>query len=273
MTDSGRAIARTDLRIARRSKGVWATVALFVLCFGGLAFALAELATPNVDEFLDTTAAILSILAPLVGVLFGYQIVVGERESGTIALALSLPHSRRDVITGKLAARALVLTSALTIGALTGVVVLALRYPTVPLARYLALYASTLTYTLAFLALGTAFSTSIRTSRRVIGAAFGAYIALVMLWSNLVDVLVLVLFRFRLDPTAFPLWAETLKFATPRPLYAYLLADTVDVGAGAPGLIVDAQWFASPAIAATILLAWLAVPPVLAALHFRTQEL
>lgn len=273
MIDAGRPIARTDLRIAKRSKGVWATVALFVLCFGGLAYALAALSTPSVDDYLDITATVASLLAPLVGIVFGYQAVVGERESGTIALALSLPHSRRDVITGKLAARALVLTAALTTGAITGLVVLALRYPTVPLPRYLALYATTLAYTLAFLALATAFSTSIRTSRRVMGAAFGSYIALVMLWTDLVDVLVLVLFRFRLDPTAFPLWAETLKFATPRPLYTYLLADTADVGAGPPGLVVDTQWFASPLVATTILLAWLALPPALAALHFHTQEL
>ncbi|WP_323676454.1 ABC transporter permease subunit [Halorubellus sp. PRR65] len=273
MTDGGRAIARTDLRIAKRSKGVWATVALFVLTFGGLAYALASLSTPSVDGYLDTATTVLSLLAPLVGVLFGYQTVVAERETGTIALALSLPHARRDVVTGKLAARALVLTTAITTGAITGLFVLYLRYPTLPLGRYLALCAGTLAYTLAFLALGTAFSTSIRTSRRVIGATFGSYIALVMLWSNLVDVVVLLLFRFRVEPGSFPLWAETLKFATPRPLYTYLLADTVDIGTGPPGLVADTQWFATPAIAAIILLAWLTIPPLLAYTHFRTQEL
>jgi ABC-2 type transport system permease protein len=275
MTDVGRAIARTDLRIAKRSKGVWATVVLFVLTFGGLAYAFASIstATPSVDGYLDTAVIVVSFLAPLVGILFGYQTVVGERETGTIALALSLPHARRDVITGKLAARTIILTAALTIGALAGLVVIALRYPTLPLDRYLAFYAGTLIYTLAFLALGTAFSTSIRTSNRVMGAAFGSYIALVMLWSGLVDIVVFLLFRLRVEPGAFPLWAETLKFATPRPLYTYLLADTVDVGTGASGVVVDTQWFATPAIAASILLVWLVVPPLLAYAHFRTQEL
>lgn len=268
------AVARNDLRAARRARGTWLLAALFVVGFAGVASAVAELAAPDFGAFLDVASLLVALLLPLVGVVLGYESVVPERESGSIALTLSLPNSRLDVVQGKLLGRTAVFAGTLLVGVVGGAAVLVARYDGFDAGQYLWFVVVVLAYGLVFLALAAALSMALSTSRRVVGAAFGSYVALVMFWNQFVDVLVVVLFRFRggalVDP---PLWAESAKFLTPRTAFVYLLADRLGVGTGVAAFPVADQWFASPGVAVLALLSWAVVPLALGFLRFRRAEL
>lgn len=271
---SWRAVARNDLREARRATGLLVLTTLLLLGLAGLAYALAAVADPDFDAYLDVTAAVVALLFPLVGVVLGSRAVAPERESGTIALLLSLPNSRRDVLVGKLAGRVAVLGGAFAVAAVGALVVLVVEYPGFDAVRYLGVLAAAFAYAVTFVSVGVALSAAVASSRRVVGAAFGAYVGLVLFWSLFVDTLVVVLFRFRADALVDePGWAETATFASPRTAFEYLVAETVDAGPGPTDLVVDGQWFASPVVAAAVLLAWVLVPPVAGYLRFRHAEL
>ncbi|WP_435361530.1 ABC transporter permease [Haloarchaeobius sp. DFWS5] len=270
---SWQAVLRNDLRATVRSKSVWALAAVFLLAIGGLAYAIAELAEPNFDAFLEVSSIIVALLLPLVGIVVGYEAIIPERESGSIVLALSLPNSRPELVAGKLLGRASVLVGPFLVGAIGGITVLVWRYSGFDFVQYVLFVLLALVYALVFLAVATALSMALSSSRRVIGGAFGAYVALVMFWNQLVDVVVVLLFRFQ--PTALadlPLWAESVKFLTPRTSFVYLVAETLEIGAGVTAIDVGSQWFASPAVAMLALLAWVVVPLGLGLHRFGSAE-
>lgn len=267
------AIARNDVRESIHSKGVLGLTAMFLIGLAGLAYALAEFAQPDFEGFLSVTNAIFSLLLPLVGIVLGYRTVIAERESGTVALLMSLPNSRTDMVLSKFIGRAAVLAGALAAGAVSSAVVLVARYPSYALDQYLLLLLGGFVYALVFVAIAMALSMAISTLRRVIIAAFGAYVLLVMFWTSVVDVLVTMLFRF--DPRALadiPLWAESAIFLSPGTALNYLLSTTLDIGSGATGITVDSQWFASPAVAAVVLITWIVVPLLVGNLRFERAE-
>lgn len=267
------AVTRNDLRGSLTSAGTWVVLAVFLLGFAGLAIVVARLAEPDFDTFLDVLAAVVALLLPLIGVVMGYRTVIDERESGTIALLMSLPHSRASMVAGKLFGRAAIFTGSLLVGALAGALVVLVEYPSFDPVRYGLFTLLAILYGLAFLALSTGLSASLSSSRRVIGAALGAYVFLIVVWNQFVNAVVLIIFRFR--PTALvdpPLWAESAKFCNPRTTLAYLLDHTIDVGGGPSAVTVSGQWFASPIVAVLVLLAWIALPPVIGYLGFRRAE-
>jgi ABC-2 type transport system permease protein len=267
------AVTRNDVRESLRSKGPWVLTAGFLLGFIGLAYAIAELAEPDFELYLDATSAIIALLLPLVGVILGYQAIITERESGTIALLMSLPHSRGDMVAGKFLGRVTVFSVAFLVGAFGGGLFVVVQYTSFDPARYLLFILTALVYGLAFVAIATALSMALSTSRRVIGAAFGLYVLSVLLWNQIVNIVVVILFRFR--PRALvdlPLWAESAKFLNPRTTFVYLVGEWLDIGGGPSELVVDSQWFAAPAVAVVVLFGWIVVPPLIAYFPFDRME-
>src|SRR6056297_3229926 len=105
---SWKAIARKDVRDAGTSRTLWALTALLPVLFVALALGISAFVDREFDTFLQTGAALVSTTFALLGIVLGYKSVIAERNSGSIALLLSMPHSRRDVVIGKFVGRAVV---------------------------------------------------------------------------------------------------------------------------------------------------------------------
>ncbi|WP_079978627.1 ABC transporter permease [Halolamina sediminis] len=272
---SWRSVARNDLRGAFAARGVWVLTAGLLALFAGLGYAVPRLAgSPEApfSAYLDVFVSVAVPLFPLVGLVLGYRAVVAARESGTAALALSLPNSRRDLVAGKLLARAVALTGALAVAGVAAGGYLFLSYGDFAAGEYLLVLLATLLYTLAFLGVAVGLSTGLASPRRVIGAAFGTYVLLAMLWGSLVDAVVIVLFRFQ-PPMAQPTWVEFAQFVEPGTSLNYLLAAELGVGTAPPAAVVGTEPFVSTAGALTALLAWLGLPVLLGFVRFQRSEL
>ena len=128
-------VAKKEFRDALRSKGLWALSIVFTAFFV-IPFALAyffDIGVRSGAEDIGMQVIISSIylnivtlFLPLVAIFAGYAAISKERTSGSLKLLLSLPHSRLDVIVGKVVGRCAVvgvpLAGALAITALAFIV-------------------------------------------------------------------------------------------------------------------------------------------------------
>lgn len=270
---SWRAIARNDVRTLRRSSV--ALVAVFLLTYVGLAAVFLYVGEPEFTAYTTVLGSVFTVLVPLVAVVFGYGTVVEERGSGTAVLSLSLPHSRRSLVAGKLAARCGLFAAAVWLATLVAGAVTLATFPTFDAVTFLGLSLLVTAYGVVFLALATGLSALFPSSRRVIAAALGGYFALVVAWGTLVDVVGLVLFR--LDTVAFmrdyPTWAAFARMFSPGTAFDYLRADLLDVGTLPAVTRLSDAWFVSTGGAALALLAWAVVPLAVGYLRFRESDL
>lgn len=270
------AIARKDFRDAIRSKTLWLLLGLFVLLFLGIAYAAWRVGDAEFIEFVDLTAVVFVLVLPLVAIILGYKSVIAERESGSIVLVLSMAHSRRDLVLGKVIGRLLVLASAVVLGMAISSAVLLLVFDSFPAGRYLLFAGLNVLYGAVFLALAISLSMALSTGRRVTAAAFGAYIVLVMLWDSLVQLILLVLWRFDgsvLSPTGLPDWSFLFRLSSPSESYFRLITALFDSDLGELYTIEFAPSYVNAPVALLVLIAWIVVPLSLAYLRFERTDL
>ncbi|WP_128903961.1 ABC transporter permease [Halorubrum amylolyticum] len=187
------ALAEKDFQDAARSRGMFALVALFSLLVaafavvvrpggqGGEQFATELLLRFFVGPFLVTT------LVPLVGIVVGYNAVSGERESGSLKLLLSLPHSRADVVFGKVIGRGAALSLAVVTGfLLPGIVLLALsqvgQIATFNVGAFLGYTVFAAVLGVVFVAIAVGCSAAAATQRRALIGGVAIYVLFVLLW-------------------------------------------------------------------------------------------
>jgi ABC-2 type transport system permease protein len=271
---SWRAIALNDLRVAGQRRGTLALSVGFFLGFGGLAALLVQLGFPDFEGYLDLLAPGAGLLVPLAGIVVGYETVVGERESGTAVLALSMSNSRADLVLGKLVGRTTILLATIAgPAALTGLG-MAVTFPAFDAARYAGLVLVAAGYGVVFLWGATALSMSLSSSRRVIVVAFGVYIWFTLVWNVAVDVAVTVLYRFQGTPLADPeAWVTFVKFVGPSISFNYLLGELLDAGSVPPAVVGASEWFVSPTGAILALVGWTFIPVVVGYLSFVGGDL
>lgn len=123
---SWQAVAQKDFQDAIRSRWLWALSFVFVVLFtlpAILEFYLGggdipDEAAKDVTQIFVTNVMveITALFVPLIGIVMAYASITRERESGTLKLLLSLPHSRQDVVVGKVLGRSAVLTAPILLG-------------------------------------------------------------------------------------------------------------------------------------------------------------
>jgi ABC-2 type transport system permease protein len=271
---SWRAIARNDLRIARRARGAWGLVVVFLLAYLGIAGAFLY-GTPEFTPYVDVLGFVFAALVPLLAIVFGYESVVGERTSGSAALTLSFPHSRLDLAVGKFVARTAVIAGAIGLGTLLSGIVTAVAFDGFDPLALLGLGVVSAAYAAVFVALATGLSMGLATTRRVITAAFGAYIWLVVFWTQFIDIVALILFRLNTATIAAnpPTWAVFAKFFSPNVAVSYLLGEVIGVGPVPAVAAQNETWFISPVVAVAVLAAWGLVPFAVGYRRFRRGDL
>ena len=162
------AITRLELLIARRNMWVATSVILMALFTVVLTLAGgAPTGTLGVDPL---TVAITSIttlsvyLIPLIGLLLSFDAIAGEAERGTLALNLTYPMSRGEILIGKFLAHLSVLGVAIAVGLGLTAVLTIWQYGMTDLSfqPLLKLFATSLALGAAFLGIGYLVSSLVR---------------------------------------------------------------------------------------------------------------
>ncbi|MFC7234688.1 ABC transporter permease [Halosegnis marinus] len=270
-----RPIARRELSDLLAGRTTKAGLAVVALVFVGGGYAAG---TPGSNATVATYANLLGGVVPFVvgalGLLLGYRSVVGDRAAGRLALVLALPHSRADVLAGKLLARGGVAVGTLAVGILVGGWLVEYPFGSVDLLTLAAYLAATLALGLALFGVGTALSTLTVSPRR---ATVGAFVVLVAVtfWGQLRVPLLLALDYFGLTTPSggLPEWALFLHGLEPTAVYGRVVdAFVVGVERG-PYLGPDAAWYLGGTVAAVLLVAWATLPLAAGYLRFRGTDL
>jgi ABC-2 type transport system permease protein len=107
------AIAKKDVQDSIRSRILWGMIGFFLIVVLLLSWLVVDTSGSGEDTLLAAAGFtfILGILffIPIAGLLLSVKSVVRERNTGTINLLLSLPHTRRDMIVGKFVGRSIVM--------------------------------------------------------------------------------------------------------------------------------------------------------------------
>lgn len=191
------AIARKDFQDAVRSKWLWALSAIFFGLFVGSAYLIGSGVESQGKQALTSEVfvptlgnRVVALIVPIVAIVVAYSSIIGERESGSLKLLLSLPHSRQDVVAGKALGRSTVLALPILVGMLLAAVVLVFYGINLEALKYLAFIGLTLLLGVVFVNIAVGVSAAASTNRRAMLGTVGLYVVFTMLWTQVRRVLV-----------------------------------------------------------------------------------
>ena len=267
-------IARKDVSDSSRSWRFWIFFSLVLVVIGGYALGYVIWIEDSFESFITGFATMLGLFLPLLGILLGYKAVIHERNSGSILLTLSFPHSRKDLVFGKFLGRSIVLLvpTSLALG-ITGVAGL-LVYQASDLIPFPWMVLNTLLYGAVFLSLAIGISLSVTNGRSATLGAFASYLLFVMFWENLVTGFVFILHRFDFSVIDnLPDWALFARLLKPSEAYYRAIRVGYDIEQAGPYLAADAPWYVDWWMAVIILVGWIVVPLALGYYQFSRSDM
>lgn len=197
------AIARKDVQDARRSYWLWGLAALLsaLLAVGPLLIVADVIQVSQqggggpitTDLYVRLIVGVLTFMVPIVAIVLAYDSITGERDSGTLKLLLSLPHSRLDVVVGKALGRGAVVTAAVLVAFAVAAVALVPTPFEFALANYVVFALLTAVLGLAFVGLAVGFSAAAETSRRAMIGTVSMFVLFTLIWSRFANGLVRLL--------------------------------------------------------------------------------
>lgn len=258
-------VARKDFQDAVRSRLLWVVTGLFVLLVGGLAYAFTSILPPGQggDQvalslgFVVFLQGIAGFFVSIAALLVGYKAVAGERESGTISFLLGLPHTRRDVVVGKVLGRSAVLVVALLAGFLVAAVVLVGAGSDFAATEFVLFTLLTMFYAVAFVSAAVALSSMTAGAAKAAALAIGFWV-LNQVWGVVPLVALVVARGFSFPTPPYPDWYHVLAGLGPGTAYGnatrYFLppgfSDQLQTSLGGLpawyGLVVLAGWTVVP---------------------------
>lgn len=265
-------LAHKEFRDHVRSRWVLAVSVIFAVF--ALAIAYLGMAQEGAVGFRGMEVTLVSLtslaiyLVPLIALLLGYDCIVGERERGSLDLLLTMPITRLELLLGKYLGLAAALAFATVAG--FGAVGLVLSYGIglSALLAYGTFMLTTLAMGFAFLSIALLVSTLARDKIVATGASMVLWFGFVLIY-DLLLVGALVVTQGRYLGNAFPL----LLLLNPADIYRLLNVIGMESVRQYYGLAtVVPAGFASPAWMWLAMLAWIALPLVLAYLRLARRS-
>lgn len=264
------AIAKKDFQDSARSKTLWAIIGLFLLVVGGIAYLELDSGSGDATDVIIGGTLVFGILlfVPLAGLFISVKSIVRERESGTINILLSLPHTRGEMVLGKFLGRSGVMAVSILVGFLPAIVLI-LMEADIPVRDLLVFLLVSILFGVMFIGIGVGFSALVTSeTQATIGGI--AIFFLLYLWPLITDE-ILSLVDYELPDFAARFWLFIM--------FGDMMESLASDGAGLtePSSIVFGEssvafymqnWFVF-----AILALWVAVPMAIGYLRFKTTDL
>ena len=270
-------ITGKEVRDSLRNRWVLAATLLLAALALSLGF-LGSSPTGSVkaDPLTITVVSLSSLsifLIPLIAMLLAYDAVIGEIERGTMALLLSYPVSRWQVLVGKFIGHLIILTLATTAGYGLAGMALQLAHGGLDIAAwkpFALLIAASVLLGAAFLAMGYLISAKVKERGTAAGIAIGVWLFFVVIFDM---ALLGILVADSKQAVTAPMLEAILLF-NPADVYRLLNLtgyENTAMYAGMAGLSGQLTLGIPVLVAAQLL--WIALPFALAAWIFRKRQI
>jgi ABC-2 type transport system permease protein len=280
------AIAKKDFQDAVRSRGLIALTVIFVLFTVGGAYistAISGLLDGEGESTLDLIIALqspASFLVPIIALLIGYGVVAGERESGSLKFLLGFPHSRRDVVFGKIIGRTAVVSISILIGFAAGMVAIFAFTGSISPVEYVVFTLLTVLLGFVYVCIGVGLSSMTRSTTRAAVGAFGLLALFWLLW-GVITQLLLYLTTGSVFTESFPGWYVAFVSLPPGPAYGSAIGAVLGESGLATASTYESQGLidgslpivAEPWFGFVILALWAVTPLVVGLLRFDRVDL
>ncbi|MEF8813412.1 MAG: ABC transporter permease subunit [Halovenus sp.] len=291
MTSRTAVVARKDFEDAVRSKMLWSLMGLLVAIVALIYLAVWwNVDDPGATDIVGIAGALMQLLVPLVALIAGYLSVVGERQSGSIKILLSLPPNRRQVVFGKLFGRSAVIACAVTAAFAALVLLGLLFFQALPLVDFLGIAAASVLVGFAFVGIAVGISAMVASRGRAMAGVIGLYLIFLLFW-DLITAAVYRVLRGELPGNPgdqFEAWYVFLQWLNPIEAYGVLtdaiLGETFgaftipifapqDVSATERVVAGEVPAYLQEPVLVPVLLFWFVVPVALGYLRFRRADL
>jgi len=184
-------VAKKDFQDAVRSWLFWGLSVLFFLLLVGIAGALSYFGEDIAAQGATTDALVFFVsqvtkwIVPLIALILGWKSIAGERESGSVKILLSLPHSRKDVVIGKLLGRSAVLSVSLTVGFVLAAALVAAFLGGFDIVDYGGLLVMSMIYGMAYTSIAVSLSSLTRSTTIAGAAMFCVFLLFYVVWNSL----------------------------------------------------------------------------------------
>lgn len=278
-------VAKKDFRDAVRSRTLIVLTVVFSLFTIGGAFLaswtadlFAELEGEGAETTMDLVLALqtpASFLVPIIALVVGYAAIAGERESGSLKFLLGLPHTRRDVVLGKILGRSAVVAVSILIGFTVGLIGLFAFVGSISIVDYVLFTLVTILFGFVYVCIGVGLSSMTRSTTKAAAGAFGLVLLFWAVWGTIAQ---LVLFwregSFIVEPL--PDWYLSVISLPPDSAYAAALGAVLDEGGFTVAGIYETEsipLLAEPWFGFVLLAIWAIVPIGLGLWRFGRADL
>lgn len=266
-----------EVRDGMRNRWVLATALLLAMLALSLGFlGSSPTGAVKVDPLTVTVVSLSSLsifLVPLIAMLLAYDAIVGEVDRGTMALLLSYPVSRWQIVVGKFIGHLVILTLAITVGYGAAGIALQAAHGSADLSAwepFLFLIIASVLLGASFLAMGYLISAVVRERATAAGIAIGVWLFFVVIY----DMALLGVLVADQGRTVTATLLNTVLLFNPSDVYRLLNLtgyENISMYSGMAGLSGQAGLSVPVLVLAQIL--WIAVPFSLAAAFFKRRQL
>lgn len=281
------AIAKKDFRDAVRSRGLIVLTVIFVLFTVAGAYigtAISGLLGGEAESTLDLVIALqtpASFLVPIIALLIGYGAIAGERESGSLKFLLGLPHTRRDVVFGKVLGRTAVVTVPILLGFAVGIVAIFAFAGSFSPAEYAIFTLLTVLLGFVYVCIGVGLSAMTKSTTRAAVGAFGLLGLFWILWGVIAQLALYLVSGSVFPEPPIPGWYVAFLSLPPGPAYGSALGSVLGEGGLSVASTYEGQGLieggipivAEPWFGFVLLALWAAIPLVLGLLRFDSVDL
>jgi ABC-2 type transport system permease protein len=278
-------IAKKEFSDSVRSNVLIGLMVLFVLFAGGFTYLFSQApgilggggATASTPALITAMGTAAGLLVPLIGLIVGYKSIVGERASGSLDLLLNLPHTRRDVVLGKLVGRTAVVVVAILVGFAAAGGIGLVFYDGFAVDAFVLFTLVTIVVGFVFVAIAIAFSSAVRSTTLALTGAIGLFFLFRFVWGLALEILWAASHGFDVDVggtiSDVPAWFRFLSAMNPITAYDNAGRAVIDALPANPVFAQSDAIYAQDWFGFVVLAFWFLVPLALGYLRFKSTDL
>ena len=262
-------VARKDFADAVRSKLFWAlSIFMILLAFLGLYVPQAIDSEVTASDGIATLSSPMFFLLPIIALVVGYMSIVGERETGSIRMVLSLPLRRGEVLVGKFVGRAGVIVVPILVAFGLAAPFVFLLYGSFPANEYGEFVTQVVLLGVVFIAFSVGISGSVDSRGKALGLVVGLFLLFQWFW-GFISVGLYFLANGELPETGeIPAWIEFVSNLSPGTAISSVTEALFSLSISTDEPLLLQEW-----VSGIIVVLWIVVPLGVGYLRFQRADI